>query len=73
MECEHSCAPTVLQIFWISERRATMIRVEVMKFSNIHCFGPQNLWQPASLERPICARVGSSRIMRFRVFLAPSE
>jgi hypothetical protein len=28
-----------------------MIRVEVMKFSNIHCFGPQNLWQPASLSR----------------------
>jgi hypothetical protein len=28
---------------WLSERRATMIRVEVMKFSNIHCFGPQNL------------------------------
>jgi hypothetical protein len=61
MECEHSCAPTVLQICWISERRATMIRVEVMKFSNIYRFGPQHLWQPASLKRPICVRVGSGR------------
>jgi hypothetical protein len=29
-----------------------MIRVEVMKFSNIHCFGPQNLWQPAGNQIP---------------------